>query len=110
MTGGYEIEPRTLRTAAAELQRAGEQLAEQWTALKATVAGMGQPWGGDDIGMLIGMSYTAVEATADESYTGAADDLTRYAEKLEAVADNHEKAEQQNVAEVKSISALLNGG
>ncbi|TMR02437.1 PE domain-containing protein [Actinomadura soli] len=106
---GYEVQPDTLRSAAKGLAEAGDQLDQEWSNLKSTVQGMGEPWGADDIGMLIGESYKAIEGQADESFTGAAEDLSGYGEKLTALADNHEKAEQKMVGEVSSISAALNG-
>ncbi|KAB2347847.1 WXG100 family type VII secretion target [Actinomadura rudentiformis] len=108
-TNGYTIQPQTLRTAASGLTDAGDRLSQEWSSLLSTVQGMGAPWGGDDIGMLIGTSYTAIQEQANESFTGAAEDMTAFAEKLTAVADNYEKAEQQMVGEVTSVSAALNG-
>jgi uncharacterized protein YukE len=101
---GYEIDPTALRQAAKSLGVVGEQLSSQWNALMSTVQGMGEPWGGDDIGMLIGMSYLAVQDVANESYTSAAQDLAGYAEKLTAVADNHERNEQESAAAISAIS------
>ncbi|MEU5876587.1 PE domain-containing protein [Spirillospora sp. NPDC047279] len=106
---GYTIQPETIRSAASGLSDAGDRLSQEWTTLVSTVEGMGAPWGGDDIGMLIGESYTAIQAQADESFTGAAADMGAFADKLIAVADNYEKAEQQMVGEVTSVSAALNG-
>jgi uncharacterized protein YukE len=109
-TNKYTVQPETLRDAGRELSAAGDRLNEQWTALKSTVDGMGQPWGGDDIGMIIGESYTAIQDQADESFSGAAEDLAAFGEKLAAMADNHEKAEESMVGEINSVSAALNGG
>ncbi|MFC9973746.1 WXG100 family type VII secretion target [Spirillospora sp. NPDC127200] len=108
MTNRSTITPESLRSAAKGLSAAGERLGQEWSNLKSTVQGMGQPWGGDDIGMLIGESYTAVEAQADESFTGAAEDLSAFGEKLTTMADNHEKAQEQMVGEINSVSAALN--
>ncbi|GLW65269.1 hypothetical protein Arub01_35130 [Actinomadura rubrobrunea] len=109
MTNGYAIRPETVRQAAKELTAAGDRLAQEWQSLVGTVEGMGAPWGNDDIGMLIGESYLAIQETANESFTGAADDLRAFGEKLTLVADNHEKAEQEMVGNINSISAALNG-
>ncbi|POM26835.1 hypothetical protein BTM25_12430 [Actinomadura rubteroloni] len=57
--------------------------------------------------MIIGESYTAIQDQADESFSGAAEDLTTFGETLAAMADNHEKAEQSMVG---GITAALNGG
>jgi citrate lyase beta subunit len=56
----YAIEPATLRRAATGLGAASEELSTQWTNLLATVNGMGAPWGGDDIGMLIDQAVGAL--------------------------------------------------
>ncbi|WP_019632904.1 WXG100 family type VII secretion target [Actinomadura atramentaria] len=109
-TNGYTVQPETLRAAGRELSAAGDRLAQEWSALKSTVEGMGQPWGGDDIGSIIGESYAAIEEQADESFGGAAEDLSAFGEKLAAMADNHENAEQAMVGDITSVSAALNGG
>src|SRR5512139_2826207 len=106
---GYSIQPETLRKAASELQAAGDELSSLWDNLVALVQGMGEPWGGDDIGMLIGTSYMSVQEAADDSYGGAAEDMAAMAESLTAMADNHEAAEQEMAADVSSISGMLNG-
>ncbi|MFC6880079.1 MULTISPECIES: WXG100 family type VII secretion target [Actinomadura] len=105
---GYTIRPDTLRSASSGLKAAGERLSSEWKDLVAKVEGMGQPWGGDDIGMLIGESYNAIQEQADESFTGAAEDMAAYSEKLKAMADNYEKAEEKMVGEITSVSAALN--
>jgi hypothetical protein len=106
----YAIEPATLRKAVSGLEAASAELSTQWANLMTTVNGMGAPWGGDDIGMLIGESYLAIQAVANESFTGAAEDMTEFCEKLTTMADNHERAEQEMMTEVSSVSAMLNGG
>ncbi|ACY96378.1 MULTISPECIES: WXG100 family type VII secretion target [Thermomonospora] len=103
----YRIQAQSMRTAASELERAGERLAEQWKAMLAAVQGMGEPWGSDDIGMLIGMSYKAIEAQADESLTGVAEELGAMAEGLRRAADNHQKAEEKNI---KAVSTVYRNG
>ncbi|MDL4772861.1 WXG100 family type VII secretion target [Actinomadura xylanilytica] len=106
---GYTVQPQTLRAAASGLASAGERLAAEWRNLVSGVEGMGAPWGGDDIGMLIGESYTAVQTKAGESFSGAAEDLAALGEKLMEMADNHERAEEEMVGEITSISTALNG-
>ncbi|WP_018653678.1 hypothetical protein [Actinomadura flavalba] len=109
MANGYEVRPETLRSAGQSLGQVGDRLKQEWTNLRSSVEGMGEPWGADDIGMLIGESYKAIHEQADESFTGAADDLTAFGDKLVQMADNHEKAEKEMVGEVNSITAALNG-
>lgn len=106
---GYTIDPQALRQAASALDAAGERLASEWSALVGTVQGMGEPWGGDDIGMLIGISYQAVQGVADESFTSAAEDLSGFADKLTTVADNHERNERETAADITSISVPSSG-
>jgi uncharacterized protein YukE len=109
LANGYEIRPETLRTAANGLKDSGDRLTQEWSNLLSTVEGMGDPFGGDDIGMIIGESYYAVQDQADESFSGAAEDLGALAEKLVTMADNHEKAEQQMAGDVNAVSTALNG-
>ncbi|TNY36682.1 WXG100 family type VII secretion target [Thermomonospora catenispora] len=99
----YRIQAQSMRTAAGELERAAERLAEQWKAMLATVRGMGEPWGSDDIGVLIGTSYQAVEAQADESLTGVSRELGSMAEGLRQAADNHQKAEEKSTETVSKV-------
>jgi hypothetical protein len=106
---GYSIDPQSLRQAASALDAAGERLTSEWNGLVGTVEGMGEPWGGGDIGTLIGISYQAVQSVADESFTSAAEDLSGFADKLTAVADNHERNERETTADISSISVPSSG-
>ncbi|XVQ11667.1 WXG100 family type VII secretion target [Spirillospora sp. CA-255316] len=99
----YAIEPATIRSAAQELDGVQQRLNEQWSGLLSALRGMGQPWGADDIGVLIGDSYTAIEAKADECYRAMTEELAGFAQNLRVVADNHERAEEKSVGQVSSV-------
>jgi uncharacterized protein YukE len=99
----YRIQAQSMRTAAGELQNTGQRLSEQWKAMLSTVRGMGEPWGGDDIGMLIGMSYKEIESQADESLSGVAEELGGIADGLRKAADTHEDAEEKSITAVSSV-------
>jgi hypothetical protein len=71
------------------------------------VSGFGEPWGGDEIGMLIGTAHGAVFQAAVECFTDNARELAGHAEGLQRVADNHERTEDTNVLYVNRVRELL---
>jgi hypothetical protein len=98
-----DVHTSSLRTAASGIRSAADQLSEKWSALLGTASGMGSPWGNDDIGMLIGTSYSAVQDAADESYTSAAKDLHGFAEGLITMAGRYDEGEEQATGAVESV-------
>lgn len=95
---GFRIQPDALRADGQALQEAAGQFG---TAVRQAVSGItaaGQPWGNDDIGMIIGETHDVVAQALFDFFSDALDtlradgaDLVRMADRYDAV----EHAEQQ---------------
>ncbi|SCE84220.1 hypothetical protein [Micromonospora mirobrigensis] len=87
-----EIDPDQVRAAGTRLAEVGDRLATAVETVRARVAGYGQPWGGDMLGTLVGLSFpvvsdylaTCCEAVADE-YQSSGEDLVALGEEMAAV-------------------------
>ncbi len=83
-----------LNEASGDLDRAAQDLARELKAIRAELAGFGEPWGGDEIGMLIGVTHQAVSGFAFDQLDGILGDLTAHSEAAGHVArtarDNEE--------------------
>ena len=96
-----------LRRAAGLLGQAIDRTDADLAALEADLAGFGQPWGGDEIGMLIGACYQGAYDMALECFTTNLDELDGFAEDLETMADTYQGAEDLSRIEVNRVREIL---
>ncbi|MFD0852444.1 WXG100 family type VII secretion target [Actinomadura adrarensis] len=109
MSNDHEVSTAQLRSASGRLNAITERLSESIQGFRSKVEGFGEPWGGDDIGMLIGMAHGAVFNAAMESFSSSAGELGIRSSQLLDAADTHDRAEESSTAGVNRISELLNG-
>jgi hypothetical protein len=93
-TGGVQISPDVLRQAGAALGQVCGQLDGELNKLKSELLSMGQPWGDDDIGQLIGVAYQEVVSWAFDCLKDVLDDLCRSGTDLTDQADHWVNQEQ----------------
>ena len=106
MTGsGFQVDPQSLRTASQGVTAAAQQLSQQWQALQSTAQGMGDIFGDDMVGGLIGASYSAAEGIASDSFSSALDGFGQIADGLGAMADLYDTTEQANTDTVTATEA-----
>ncbi|MFA1538474.1 WXG100 family type VII secretion target [Actinomadura monticuli] len=105
--GELRVSEADLRKAAARLGQAIDQMDQDLAAFKGELSGFGQPWGGDDIGMLIGACYQGAYDLAMECYDSNLDELDGFAEDLEEMADNYKDAEDLSEIEVNRVREIL---
>jgi uncharacterized protein YukE len=102
---GFDVSPQSLRTASQGVASAAEQLQQQWQSLMSTSQGMGDIFGDDMVGGLIGASYGAAQEIASDSFTSAMDGFSQIAEDLNAMADLYDDTEQVNADNIDSTDA-----
>ncbi|MEV0649376.1 hypothetical protein AB0I28_29380 [Phytomonospora sp. NPDC050363] len=90
---GFEAEPDNLRDSSGLLRQASESLAELWAEIDGKVASMGDIFGDDDVGGLIGMSYQAAHDIAAENITSVIDALGGFSEGLDGMAASYDETE-----------------
>ena len=93
-----DVEPDQVRSAGDGVRRAAEQLEQHWQRLRATADGMGDIFGGDDVGGLIGMSYQAAQQVAERSVTSVVTALTGFGDGLTDMGVAYVEVEERNAA------------
>jgi hypothetical protein len=102
---GFQVDPGSLRTASQGVTAAARQLAQQWQSLQSTAQGMGDIFGDDMVGGLVGASYGAAEEIANDSFSSALDGFAQIADGLSAMADLYDSTEQDNTGTVQATEA-----
>ncbi|WP_433653422.1 hypothetical protein ACQP2C_15855 [Micromonospora zamorensis] len=69
------VDPDGLRDAGTNLQDISDRFLTELRAFMADLQGFGAPWGGDDIGSLIGAACEEVTAYAAECFESAIEEL-----------------------------------
>lgn len=80
----------TLRGGAEGLRSVADDFSSSWSSFTAAVDSMGDIFGDDDIGGLIGVSHQLAQQIAGEAFGSVTDALTACAEGLSTMADAHE--------------------
>jgi hypothetical protein len=96
VTGGFDVQPQSLHTAGQGVANAADQLSQQWQSLTSTAQGMGDIFGDDMVGGLIGASYSAAQQIAGDSFSSALGGFARIADGLHAMADLYDTTEHAN--------------
>jgi hypothetical protein len=73
VSAGVEVDLEALRRAGEQLIRAAERLEGEWAAFSSQVQSMGDIFGDDAVGGLIGASYQAAHQIADECFVSVAE-------------------------------------
>jgi hypothetical protein len=94
MVDELQFDTTSLRGSGTGLSDAAERIKTQWETLKSTVEGMGELFGDDMVGSLIGMSYGMAQQMADESFTSAIGELQFFGEGLGVMADAYDANEE----------------
>jgi uncharacterized protein YukE len=91
---GFSVDVTALRRAAAEMQAAADQLDDVVGQFAQGLGGVGDPWGTDTLGTLIGGGYVAIEGLALQTYDSVVAAFDDAAEGLTAMADNYAATEE----------------
>ncbi|GAA2711592.1 WXG100 family type VII secretion target [Actinoplanes palleronii] len=104
---GFETEPAALRAGGEQVIDVAERFIGQLESFEAQMAGYGEPWGGDDIGSLIGTVYVGVSAWVLDCIGVAAEEIGAAGSDLTLMADNYESVEQESADAMLGIHRLL---
>jgi hypothetical protein len=99
--------PPSLRDGGQSLSDVSERLAAAWRALEATAQGMGDIFGDDDVGSLIGTTYQVAQQIAAESYQSAAQGFGYFGGGLRQMADDFEQSEQETGEAVSDVGGAV---
>lgn len=107
MTQGFEVSPERVRGVGTELRSLGDRFQQAVQQFAADVRGLGEPWGGDDIGMIIGLAHGAIFDAAMEAFEATAEGLGEAGEVAASIADNYDRLEETNTLYINRVSELL---
>ncbi|MEV0648960.1 hypothetical protein AB0I28_27275 [Phytomonospora sp. NPDC050363] len=92
------VSPDGLRSAMTGIGGSKEDLAGAIEAFKSEVAALGDPFGGDMIGMIIGTAHQVCMDVAAECFDSALGAVDYCTEKLGSMADSYETTENDIIA------------
>ena len=96
--GAITIRPEILKQAGAELNQVGDKLRGLLDSLEHEVlTGIGEPWGHDNIGQLIGQAYKEVVHWAFDILRGLLNELLQSGADLKRMAEMYERLENDLV-------------
>lgn len=87
---GFQVDPAGMRSAAARIDGAGSQAAQVVQALQQKLAGLGSPWGTDDLGQSFAKQYVKPSQDGLDALGSIGAGLRGVAQNLSTMADNYE--------------------
>jgi hypothetical protein len=98
-----EIDAAGMRRSGGDLKAAAQRLEAAWNEHERQVQGMGEPWGNDDIGQLIGISYLVIHEIAQETFNSVIDGMKDHGEGAHAMADTYQDSDDKTDEKVRSV-------
>ncbi|TDB91921.1 hypothetical protein E1264_00170 [Actinomadura sp. KC216] len=102
-----KVDPGQIRKGATGMQGSSSQLRGRLQDFQAKLAGYGEPWGGDDIGFVIGTIYMAASELAFDCYSSQIDGIDEMSEGATLMANNYQSAEDLSEVEVNRVRDIL---
>ncbi len=106
---GFEIRPDSLRGSAEGIDQSVDRLAEAIEQFEARLQAFGDPWGGDEIGSLIGELYGLIHDMALTCFESNGEVLGEYADGLHVMADGLDQTETDIAGGLQQIHQALGG-
>ncbi|OLE23464.1 MAG: hypothetical protein AUG44_22165 [Actinobacteria bacterium 13_1_20CM_3_71_11] len=91
------VSPESLRAAGRQFGQLADRLNTEWTSFASQVQAMGDIFGDDMVGGLIGASHEGAMEVAGQSYQSVIRAYGSYADGLSAMADRYDETEQGHV-------------
>jgi hypothetical protein len=105
VTGELAVDAGAIRAAGRQLAQVADDFEAKVDRFVGELDGYGEPWGGDDIGMLIGVAHDAVLDAALDCFDSNVATMHGYAENLAGMADNYDTVEDGNTESFSAIGA-----
>ncbi|MCD0442035.1 hypothetical protein LO763_00135 [Glycomyces sp. A-F 0318] len=103
---GFQIDTESMRQAADRLDAAKDEVQGLLDQFTGALGQFADAFGGDEIGMLVGIAHQACSDALTECFTTNIDELADYAQCVREMADDHEATD----AEIAQIFGGLQGG
>jgi hypothetical protein len=106
---GIQIDSAALKGAGGQLQQVADRFIAEFDRFAAEMAGYGAPWGGDDIGSLIGAAYQEVSSYAFECFGEAIEELGVVGADLDGMGQRYEQVETAIAEDLRGMTGQLGG-
>lgn len=103
MSDSIDVDPQELRRGASQLREVADQLQTRWAEFSGRVQAMGDIFGDDPVGGLIGASYQAAHGLAADSYQSVTTGLVGFSEGLAKMAGRYESADGSSREEFQRL-------
>ncbi|MCD0445666.1 hypothetical protein LO763_18835 [Glycomyces sp. A-F 0318] len=104
-----DLDLESFRRAADEFDAAKEEVQALLDQFTGTLAQFADAFGGDEIGMLVGMAHDACTEVLNECFTTNIEEIADYAEAIRDMADGHEAADNENAQLFNQLLTELGG-
>jgi hypothetical protein len=104
MGGQLQVDPATLRQGGQGVLDVAERVAGAWRDFVTKARGMGDIFGDDPVGGLIGASYGAAQQVADDSLNSVVNGLSNAGRGLLRMADSYDQTEQTNLGHFQRLA------
>ncbi|MEU5788013.1 hypothetical protein ABZ754_09815 [Micromonospora purpureochromogenes] len=104
-----EVDIDALRRGADELAQAKEEVRQAFETFQAALGSYAQAFGGDEIGMLVGVAHQACVDALTECLSTNVAELESYADGLHGMAEKYRAVEEDVTASFRSILGSLGG-
>jgi uncharacterized protein YukE len=91
----FDIDPDSMRQAADQLDVAKDEVQGLLDQFTGALEQFSDAFGGDEIGMLVGIAHQACTDALTECFSTNIEDLTDYAQSLREMADGHQAADDE---------------
>jgi len=100
-----DVRPESLRRAAQELLGVAEDTDGTLQRFQGEIEGLGQPWGNDDLGSMIGAVYEAALAMVMNCFVTNLDTVDGYSERLDLAAGDYEGTDAESATRLDGVAA-----
>ena len=104
---GFQVDPESLRATDDQIGSVFQSALADIERLEAETAAEDAPWGGDDLGTLIGEVYQGAYAMAFNCLYSNLDTMGDYSHQLSVVADAYDAVEQEIAQQLARIGSAL---
>ncbi|MCH7231099.1 WXG100 family type VII secretion target [Glycomyces sp. L485] len=106
---GFDIDPESMRQAADNLDASAEEVQGLLDQFTGALEQFADAFGGDEIGMLVGIAHQACTDGLTECFSTNIEELSDYAQSLREMADNHQTVDDETTAIFNSLLDELGG-
>lgn len=105
----FDIEPESFHQAADQLDAAKDEVQALLDQFAGALEQFADAFGGDEIGMLVGIAHQACTDALTECFTTNIEELADYAQSLREMGDNHQAADDEIAKTFNQLLGDLGG-